>query len=282
MPDINPVWLSVALALVTIMAGFLYFRAGRKTKQMQYEWTADQALITSSSHISSSDLSVTYKGDAVSSPRVIACRIANTGKVEILETDFAEAISIRLNGGRVITPSLSFQVDGKEQSVLEPESQDDNTIVAPKMLFNPGDSLLVSILIDGQDVNPVCRARIAGAKFVESHSGRARQRTNREAFAIILATTTVAAALTSLVTFTDLLGTNRVPSVINQPADLAYSALKDKEFEVGKVSYRASDLPVGTVIEQRQQNVELERGARIDLVLSSGPQQPAPSVPTPP
>lgn len=62
-----------------------------------------------------------------------------------------------------------------------------------------------------------------------------------------------------------------VPHLIGLSESAALSLLKKEELEIGKISYKASSLPLGTVIEQSiDRGSSIRSGAKVDVTVSIG------------
>ncbi len=106
----------------------------------------------------------------------------------------------------------------------------------------------------------------------------------RAGWYVLLTLGTVAALALVFFLATQVLGGGgtkvRVPDLTGQTLELATATLSQKGLEVGTVTMQASDQVKDTVISQNPlTNAEVEPGSRVDVVVSSGPEQvPVPTL----
>ena len=247
MTDLNPAWLSAAFALLALIAGFLYFRAGRKTKQLRYTTIANQPLITTSQRTYSDALEVRYKDEAVKQPRLVTVRVTNTGKTEIRQADYEKELTLQLGPRARAVASSVLLYDSNDDSgqTLEVEAATASTVTAPKTLLNTGDRLEFTVLVDGVVTEPDVHARIAGTKLL-----RSTDRDRRSWLAKLGGSQNVVGgvfgAVAILIVF---LGTREssdprmvaVPNLVNLPIEAATDIVRQESLYVGRIDYVSSD-----------------------------------------
>ena len=86
------------LSVLSIVVGYLYFRAQRVRRSLIYEVVSDSPLITTSEDLGG-QLEVRFNGTAVDNAHLIILRLANSGNAPITEPDYSSPIRVTPSGG---------------------------------------------------------------------------------------------------------------------------------------------------------------------------------------
>jgi hypothetical protein len=157
----DPIWQFVAavLALLAIIIGGVYFLLDRPVRDLQIEILSNSPLISVEGDIAE-DIKILYKDQPVQTLSVILLRIENTGNVPIRETDYSQPVLISVSpdaevGEFSIVETRPLGID------LSLEKIAPHQVEFSRSLINPGDQVLVKILVVDNDGTLDVNARIA-------------------------------------------------------------------------------------------------------------------------
>jgi hypothetical protein len=144
----------------------------RKIKSFSYAVT-DTPIISFNKKIE--DVAVTYKGKQVENLRLVMVRVWNSGNVEIKEEDFKVPISFcpeqTARGNSLVVAQIVEAPEASNAELYPHEVAHHSYRTALKsMLFNPGDSVTVKIVIadyGGENLEANVMGRIVGVKSLK-------------------------------------------------------------------------------------------------------------------
>ncbi|WP_455837051.1 PASTA domain-containing protein [Pseudarthrobacter siccitolerans] len=277
-------WIGLALAIIGLVAAYLFYRWSLRPKRLEYAVDVDQGLVTSDHRWQ--ELQVQYGTRSLKAPRLVVVTVANTGRVEVREDDFDRPLRIKLHkDDELIAETLVLHAKGERTVVSQVDAleKDLHSVSAPGLLFNPGDSLEFRLLVEGNSGKAVVDGRVAGTTLAAAGPRRRRIRDRirlsaREGAGLRWATMAVSVLVVLMTIFVsasafsvnNIFGEpETVPNIIGQPVDAATRQITEANLRLGNVVLVESDAPSGTVIAVSPGVDEEVTSLRdIDLVVS--------------
>jgi hypothetical protein len=151
-------WATVALVAVTVLVGF------RRTpkSRMQYLPTHLQRLVTVPLN---TDVSVEVEGKKVKNAFSMEVRIVNTGRTALPASEWEGPLFIDVSEGTEII-SVS-QIGATPVGVRSAIRLENNRVIVPAFLMNPGDMLAVQLVCEGTEMGVIAHARINNVPSVK-------------------------------------------------------------------------------------------------------------------
>jgi phosphohistidine swiveling domain-containing protein len=272
-------WIGVALAIIGLVAAYLFYRWSLRPKRLEYAADVDQGLVTSDHRWE--ELQVQYGTRSLKAPRLVVITVANTGRVEVRADDFDSPLRVKLHeGDELIAETLVLHAKGERMvlSRVDALEKDLHSVCAPGLLLNPGDSLEFRLLVEGNSGTAAVDGRVAGTTLVAAGPRRIRDRFQllaREGvggrwamwgFTVLVLMT----GLSSIFSFSSIFGdSSTVPNIVGQPVDAATSQITEANLRLGDIVLVESDAPSGAVIAVSPgagEKLTLQRD--VDLVVS--------------
>lgn len=150
----------MATILGTIVAIAVLLVSQRSYPGVQVLLDAPKSLVNHNSVVDS-PLRVFLGTEEVSSPHFIQAQVVCSGTAPITPTDVERPITFTFEDAAVLHASVKETIPFNVDASVEVS---DNTLVIRHGLLNPGDRILVGILVDGITGIPVVGARIAGVE----------------------------------------------------------------------------------------------------------------------
>ena len=161
----------VAIVSAVIAACSLGYTIWDKTqgqrRRLRWSVASNTSLLSAVANDRSLDkLSVHWDGADVRKPRLAVVHIMNTGKVELKESDVSVRPRIQLDQSKIVSAQVILHTAGSDRaSVIQPKSSTDSVIEAPQLTLNPGDRLVFSLLLDGDEERLRPTMQAAGFRF---------------------------------------------------------------------------------------------------------------------
>jgi hypothetical protein len=158
---------SLAIGIVGLIAGYIYFRSQRTRKGLIYQVVSNSPLVMATDRIGG-QLTVAFNDKPVDDANLMIIRFVNSGNVPILSSDFSGALRVKLTDDAKV---LSAEITETTPASLEPAVQATtagNVVDIAPLLLNAGDSFSLRLFVDhsGPDVSVV--ARIVGISDVRA------------------------------------------------------------------------------------------------------------------
>jgi len=150
------------LAVLAVLVPCALYVMSQRRKAVAVALVANRTLVTRNARF---PMGVTYRGTALSQPRLLVLAIANVGNVPVEADDYESPLRVELRRTRVLDAAVSrtYPQDLRAELV-----HSDDALELRPLLMNPGDSVEVQCLLDGplgsQDIVP--GGRISGVAFV--------------------------------------------------------------------------------------------------------------------
>lgn len=151
-------WVGWILTVIGLLVGYIYFRANRKIQRIEWWVVSDQLLIPAAiAEGLNPDVAVTVGGDTVKQPRIFELKIRNTGTVSLRMADMDGSFHVRVLGpGTRALRMTTTKLPGPRSSAAAETEYDylshgagDIRYMVPTFLLNPGDSVALQLLLDG-------------------------------------------------------------------------------------------------------------------------------------
>jgi len=158
-----------ALALLSVVFALLalwrQFRSSQPDKELSVEILANASLHLAKGVQNETETSIPLTDEM----RVISVRVRNTGRAEILSSDYLEPIRLRFD-----EPILSSALTEKKGTIssapLEPEI-DQDVVVLPAIRLHPKGFITINTLLSGGKSSITVKGLIAGGQIVMVSSG---------------------------------------------------------------------------------------------------------------
>jgi hypothetical protein len=144
--------LSVLLAIAAIIQAYRY----RNRRALSYA-VQGAPLLTSHAR-TAGELEVRIDGVVVKDPHILHVQVKNTGNVPLVAADFSEPLKAKLPGAEFLSTNVVADPDGRTVSSL---LADDEVWFTPELL-QPGESVFVQAIIDGETEGATVTGRVAG------------------------------------------------------------------------------------------------------------------------
>lgn len=166
----DSIWtfIGAVLALAAIIVSILIYLGQKQRKRLRVERIAGVPLARVGSQ-GIDGLQVTYKGKSLDRPSIVVARISNPGNAPIHSADFEAPIALEFKQN---TELLEASVVETQPSGIpvSAEIKGSSAILSPHLL-NPGDVVVMRILLAGGGSRFTPFARIAGVGAIETHAG---------------------------------------------------------------------------------------------------------------
>ncbi|WNV76927.1 hypothetical protein [Geodermatophilus sp. DSM 44513] len=145
-------WIGWVLALLGLLAGFIYFRLNRKVKRIEWKVGLDSNLIslhpgtTLHEHVT-----VNVGNETLKHPRVVIVTVKNTGNVGLSTKTMYRPFSLVVDEGSEARgiKMVRIRAGHTDQEDLPATFPLKPVITIPDTLLNSGDEVRCSLLIDG-------------------------------------------------------------------------------------------------------------------------------------
>jgi hypothetical protein len=180
-------WIAHDEAVITLIIGavigafvnWFFFRRAEKPKRLSWEVMSHNPIISADAQ-ERGRLKVLYDGDPVDEPNIIVVRLGNTGKREILGTDFPEPIRLDFRGANVLTvQGVRCSNPGIAAQCIEDPTEPPSVVLLRPELLNSGEWLDMKFVTDGELKKPKIDVRFAGQSDQAADLRRRRHRVGR-------------------------------------------------------------------------------------------------------
>jgi hypothetical protein len=204
----DPIWqfVSVVLALVPILASAILRFWQRPRKELSYR-VLSHAPLTSVPDEPETTLQVLPEDAQVRAVDLVFVRLANTGNVPVLPTDYER--EVRFAFGDAATVLTAEVVETNPDDIEASVRPIGGTIVLEPLLLNGGDFVTIKALVSQSDALVVPHGRVVGVKHIELELGIGTERLYRSIMLLylgLLATATAIALSTQMTPTTRVLG----------------------------------------------------------------------------
>jgi hypothetical protein len=151
----DPVW-QLIVALLTLAAAFWIYWLQRQTKELAFGLVSSMRPLTIADELSSR-VTVQLDGKHVGNLHLLVFGLKNSGHRAIATSDWERRLSISFDPGLVVSAEIASQTPsniGAQLTVL------DSRIELAPLLLNPGDQLLVQVLLSSAKPNTSLDARV--------------------------------------------------------------------------------------------------------------------------
>ena len=167
----DPIWQSIGaiigaiFGVAALLLTIVLYRNQRQKKAFTYQIIANTQLLTVSQEIRGR-VKILLDDKPVKDVGYVQIRLANSGNVPILATDFVDAVHIAFDKASEL---LSYEVTetspvGLDAILMHP---DDHRILLQPMLLNPDDSIVIKVLVGQFSGQIQITGRIVGVKQIE-------------------------------------------------------------------------------------------------------------------
>ena len=170
----DPLWqfVGVVLGIFAIGASVAIYRLQKLNKRLAYEIISRTTLLTVREELENK-VQVLYDGSTVRSLTVFLIRVWNAGSEPIRSSDFERPLSFSaIAPAQILTAVITVVLPESLMPELVFEAH--SLTVAP-MLLNPGDSLILKVLVKNASVSLKPHARIIGVTHVQKGDGASRR-----------------------------------------------------------------------------------------------------------
>jgi hypothetical protein len=155
----HPIWqfIGTVAAILAIVATYHVFILSRETKEMRVVTLTDAVLIENPPFVDTGDLSqelsISYKGETVTSLSLLEISLENSGTKSVLEDDYQQPI-------RIVFPRSSKIIDARiinafPRNIYPEITAKDNTATVSPVLLNSGDRIIIRLIVN--DMPPRCK-----------------------------------------------------------------------------------------------------------------------------
>ncbi|MEV6349157.1 hypothetical protein [Actinoplanes sp. NPDC051851] len=138
------------VALVSLAFGVYQYVQGR-SKELTLLTLYDGALMRRLRHVPWTELEVAWQGSAIHEPRIIVVRLENTGRVELKRDDIEAPILLEVSPARLLATEVTFHAAGSLGGRrLAPVNVATSSAELERLMLNPGDSVTIALLVDGE------------------------------------------------------------------------------------------------------------------------------------
>lgn len=142
--NINPWAITAPVTVLIGVVGWIINTRLKARKSMSWTYESMQALRYLKNV--KSDLSITFKGEDITSLWLSNVRIANVGNMEIIDSDFFDPITISAKGSKILEADIDSK-DGFDAPVTI-EVVDDCKVILNIPLINPREKFSIRLLTD--------------------------------------------------------------------------------------------------------------------------------------
>lgn len=225
----DPLWQFVGaiLAVLAIIISIAIFLFQRRNKTLTYEIISRTAVLSASEEIAGK-LQILFQGEAVRKVHLLVLKLANTGNVPVISSDYEREINFIFSDCEKIL-SAEISETNPAKLIAELIVKDKNIVLKP-LLLNPGDSITLKALISGFESNIEVEGRVVGVKTIGK-----RTESSGWSFTIMIA----GLLLFSLGLIFSLISTKSL-SISENPVNLAVIIIGYLLMGIGVSSNRAS------------------------------------------
>jgi hypothetical protein len=163
--DFTSPWVTVGLALASVLIAWITYRSQRSKTRLEYAIVASVKLLPVGVP---KDLKVSLGERQISDPHVLAVRIVNTGDKSIRAASFDTDLSISLTDVREVV-----EVSATSSRPLDLGAEivaDGVDVKISPLLWNPGDMIQIQILSDGSPSGVAVLGRVEDLPKVSRRS----------------------------------------------------------------------------------------------------------------
>jgi hypothetical protein len=161
--------ISYLITVLSLVAAVFLYLLQRNKKQLSYEFIRETPLILSAA--ASTEVSIAYRNQELSDPRIFLLRFVNTGTAPILPQDFETPLRVDFQPATVVSVTQSEASEDEIRANLVAEQ---NSLTVTPGLLNSGDWFAITALLDGQPVEPRITGRIVGVTRITPVSFRSK------------------------------------------------------------------------------------------------------------
>ncbi|MBB3180088.1 hypothetical protein [Variovorax sp. Sphag1AA] len=136
-------FVGIVLALLSIVATFAVYLWQRQTKELAFGVVSSRRPIAIADELSSR-VTVHVDGKPVENLRLMVFGLKNSGHRAIAVADFERPLSVAFGGGQIVSAEIASQ--HPKNLGAELSFSNSNVVLSP-MLLNPGDQLLIQVLL---------------------------------------------------------------------------------------------------------------------------------------
>lgn len=170
-------WASLLLALLALVVPTYISVKGDQSKSLQVEHQRLLNIVNAESNKAPA-LRVLYDGAIVSKPWLYTARVENNGTVPIQKADIEEALTFFFMKSRILHAELALRKPDNVGAELRKIGEGKLQLV--HALLNPQDSLVVEVLLDGDQELPQIASRISGIKSLSITSDNLQDKDTRQ------------------------------------------------------------------------------------------------------
>jgi hypothetical protein len=145
-------WIGWALALLSLVTGFVYFRANRKVKRIDWRIDSDQDLINFPATDLAEEITVLVDGNELRHPRAVQLTIKNTGNVGLRTETMYREFEVSCRGKQKLITATVTRTSAKQkrsEGIPVMISPNDALVGPLSTLLNPGNHITCQLLLDG-------------------------------------------------------------------------------------------------------------------------------------
>ena len=157
------IWQFVGVIITALTIVVSYYQQ-KNLKEISYEIIYESSLLSVSKEVESR-LQILLDGNPVKGVHLILFRIANTGNLPILPTDYHKNLNILFDGNsKVLTAEITNKIPKDIDTTI---SFTNKTVSFSSSLLNGGDAIVVKVLVSEFDGNIEVAGRIVGVKNIK-------------------------------------------------------------------------------------------------------------------
>lgn len=143
---------SIAIAFSTMIAAiavpWYLYTIGQQRAILTLRYLANQSLVNVSSN--TTNVKVTVDGAEVHSPRLISVKLEDTGNTSIQSQEIRDPLSITFTTANVLKATVT---DISPKELASSVINNGKSVTIKFDLLNPGDYIVLSILVDGNNTD---------------------------------------------------------------------------------------------------------------------------------
>ena len=154
----DPVWqfVGAVLTVLSLVAMFWIYWLQRQTKELAFGLLSSRRPLAIADELSSR-VTVLLDGRSVGNLHLLVFGLKNSGHRAVAPTDFERNLSIKFSDGAVISAEISAETPPNLYAQL---CVSDDKVDLQPLLLNPGDFLLIQVLVSSAKPDYVMNARV--------------------------------------------------------------------------------------------------------------------------
>ncbi|MEV6349156.1 hypothetical protein [Actinoplanes sp. NPDC051851] len=167
--------MTAAVFAVVAIAGFLGHFIAADRKQAKRITTSSKVISLLPDIAAFKDLAMFCGGDSLDAPTLHEVEFSNVGRESVKPVDIERPCSVRFADGVIVQAVVGFrEAPGSPVEMLEGKAipgKAGRDVQAPKILLNPGNSLIFYVVVSGSSGQPVPSLHADGCHLMKESDG---------------------------------------------------------------------------------------------------------------